>query len=82
MQVQLEGSQLLNMCKKVKNAAVHSRVEFLISDRQDGGCRLPDHFPHFVDRPEVRLYESSNVVNGSAHVCMNCHPCLSVDSPY
>ncbi|CAM9137499.1 unnamed protein product [Scytosiphon promiscuus] len=53
-QVELEGSELLRMCKKVQNATVGGRADFLV-DNAGGGICLTDHFPHFLPNPEARL---------------------------
>ncbi|CAN0018446.1 unnamed protein product [Ectocarpus sp. 6 AP-2014] len=52
-QVELEGTELLRMCKKVQNATPGGRSAF-IAESGDGRIRLPDHFPHFLPNPEAR----------------------------
>lgn len=52
-QVELEGSELLRMCKKVQNTTPGGRADFVV-DCRGGGLRLPDHFPHFLPNPEAR----------------------------
>lgn len=52
-QVDIEGTELLRMCKKVQCATPGDRGAF-IAESGDGRIRLPDHFPHFLPNPEAR----------------------------
>lgn len=51
LQIELESTELLRMCKQVRNVEAVRSAEFTLHDPS----RLPDYFPHFLAKPEVRL---------------------------
>ena len=51
--LELQGFELVRLCKRVKNASAGDHTDFE-ADSGNGHARLPDHSPHFLRAPEAR----------------------------